>query len=119
MTERVMQEIKRLQQEGPIEGPDRSRQGDGAARLRNGAEAERLLARAAADGEDLQPRPGEILTRSKRIDAITPQVLQEVFKQYFPAERSTIVTLIPSAVRLVQLSSCYLCIDPPPAARRR
>ena len=29
--------------------------------------------------------PGEILTRNQRIDAITPQVLQDVFKKYFPA----------------------------------
>jgi len=40
--------------------------------------------------------PGEILTRNQRIDAITPQVLQDVFKQYFPAGRSTVVTLVPS-----------------------
>ena len=41
--------------------------------------------------------PGEILTRPKRIDALTPQILQEVFKRYFPAERSTVVTLVPAA----------------------
>jgi predicted Zn-dependent peptidase len=41
--------------------------------------------------------PGEILTRLQRIDAVTPQVLQGVFKQYFPAERSTVVTLVPTS----------------------
>ena len=40
--------------------------------------------------------PGEILTRPARIDAITPQVLQDVFKQYFPADRATVVTLMPT-----------------------
>ena len=40
--------------------------------------------------------PGDILTRNKRIDAVTPQVLQEVFKKYFPADRSTVVTLVPA-----------------------
>ena len=40
--------------------------------------------------------PGEILTRTQRIDAITPQILQDVFKLYFPANRSTTVTLVPA-----------------------
>ena len=41
--------------------------------------------------------PGEILTRTKRIDAVTPQMLQDVFKKYFPNDRSTVVTLVPAA----------------------
>ena len=41
--------------------------------------------------------PGEILTRGTRIDAITPQVLQAVFLKYFPADRMTIVKLVPAA----------------------
>jgi zinc protease len=40
--------------------------------------------------------PNEILTRPKRIDAVTPQVLQETFRKYFPADRMTIVTLVPA-----------------------
>ena len=43
--------------------------------------------------------PGEILTRGTRIDAVTPQVLQDVFKKYFPADRSTVVTLVPTATQ--------------------
>jgi hypothetical protein len=31
-----------------------------------------------------------------RIDAITPQLLQETFKKYFPSDRSTVVTLVPA-----------------------
>jgi predicted Zn-dependent peptidase len=34
--------------------------------------------------------------RSQRIDAVTPQLLQEAFRKYFPADRSTIVTLAPA-----------------------
>ena len=41
--------------------------------------------------------PGEILTRSQRIDAVTPALLQEVFKKYFPLDRYTAVTLVPEA----------------------
>ncbi|OLE78529.1 MAG: hypothetical protein AUF76_18965 [Acidobacteria bacterium 13_1_20CM_2_65_9] len=41
--------------------------------------------------------PGEIVTRNERIDAVTPQILQDVFKRYFPSDRSTVVTLVPAA----------------------
>ena len=52
-------------------------------------------------GEDavavyLAERGYEILTRNARIDAITPQVLQESFKRFFPKDRSTVVTLVPA-----------------------
>jgi predicted Zn-dependent peptidase len=40
--------------------------------------------------------PGEIVTRNERIDAVTPQILQDVFKRYFPSDRSTVVTLVPA-----------------------
>jgi len=44
-------------------------------------------------------KPEEILTRRQRIDAVTPQTLQEVFKKYFPADRSTVVTLVPAPAK--------------------
>ena len=40
--------------------------------------------------------PHEILTRDDRINAITPQVLQEIFKKYFVVDRSTVLTLLPA-----------------------
>ena len=43
--------------------------------------------------------PGEILTRAERIDAVTPQVLQDVFKKYLPLDRYTVVTLVPAPAR--------------------
>ena len=42
---------------------------------------------------------GDILTRNERIDSITPQILQEVFKKYFPLDRYTVVTLMPEPAR--------------------
>ena len=36
---------------------------------------------------------GDIINRNERIDSITPQVLQEVFKKDFPFDRYTVVTL--------------------------
>ena len=97
MTARVSQEIARLKAEGP------------SADLTNRAkESARRSYETALKTNDywlgrLQTvqmynrDPGEILTRPKRIDAITPQVLQTTFRKYFPADRSTVVTLVPAA----------------------
>jgi predicted Zn-dependent peptidase len=35
--------------------------------------------------------------RPERIDALTPPVLQDTFKKYFPLDRYTVVTLVPEA----------------------
>jgi zinc protease len=96
MTERVMQEIKRLQQEGPTKdltdrAKETARRGYETAMKQNDYWLGRLQT-IKTYGRD----PGEILTRLKRIDAVTPQVLQDVFKTYFPADRSTVVTLVPA-----------------------
>jgi zinc protease len=96
MTARVMQEIKRLQAEGPSadltsRAKETARRGYETALKTNDYWLGRLQTVKIYDRD-----PGEILTRNQRIDAITPQVLQDVFKQYFPVDRSTIVTLVPA-----------------------
>ena len=39
--------------------------------------------------------PSDIITRTARIDAVTPAAVQDVFKKYFPMDRYTVVTLVP------------------------
>ena len=39
--------------------------------------------------------PNLILTREQRIDAISRENIHEKFKKYFPADRYTVVTLVP------------------------
>jgi zinc protease len=99
MRARVLKEIKRLQDEGP------------SADLTNRAkESARRTYEVALKQNDywlgrLQSinlfgrNPEEILTRNGRIDAVTPQVLQESFRKYFPMDRSTIVTLVPATAQ--------------------
>jgi zinc protease len=41
--------------------------------------------------------PASITRRQERIDKLTPDVLHEMFKKYFPADRKTVVTLKPEA----------------------
>src|SRR5262245_48379731 len=97
MTARVLKEIKRLQDEGPAKdftdkAKENARRGYETALKQNDYWLRRLET-VNMLGRD----PGEILTRNERIDAVTPQVLQEVFKRYFPADRQTVVTLVPAA----------------------
>jgi len=96
MTARVMQEIKRLQDEGPSvdltnRAKESARRGYETALKTNDYWLGRLQT-----VQMYKRDPGEILTRPKRIDAITPQVLQETFRKYFPSDRSTVVTLVPA-----------------------
>jgi zinc protease len=97
MTARVLKEIKRLQDAGPStdltnKAKENARRGYETALKQNDYWLRRLET-VNMLGRD----PGEILTRNDRIDSVTPQILQDVFKRYFPADRQTVVTLVPSA----------------------
>ena len=99
MTARVMQEIKRLQAEGPSQdltdrAKESARRGYETALKQNDYWLGRLQTIKTYNRD-----PGEILTRTTRIDAVTPKVLQDAFKQYFPADRSTTVTLVPTTTQ--------------------
>jgi zinc protease len=96
MIERAKQEIARLQKDGPTQdltnrAKESARRGYETALRDNGYWLGRLQTVQTYNRD-----PGEILTRDKRIDAVTPQVLQETFRKYFPADRMTIVTLVPA-----------------------
>ena len=96
MTARVMQEIRRLQQEGPSKdltdrAKETARRGYETALKQNDYWLSRLQS-VQTLGRD----PSEILTRATRIDAVTSQTLHDVFTKYFPADRSTVVTLVPA-----------------------
>jgi zinc protease len=96
MTARVMEEIAKLQANGPSadltnRARETARRSYETSLKQNDYWLGRLLS-INTFGRD----PHEILTRNERIDAITPQVLQDVFKRDFPANRSTVVTLVPA-----------------------
>ena len=97
MTDRVLEEIKRLQQNGP--SADLTNRAKESARLtyetslRENAYWLRRMSTIQLLGGEL----GDILTRKERIDSITPQILQEVFRKNFPLDRFTVVTLMPEA----------------------
>jgi zinc protease len=95
MIGRVLQEVARLQKEGPSDdlttrAKETARRAHETAVRQNGFWLGRLQSAKLLDRD-----PMLILARVQRIDAVTPAVLHETFKKYFPAERSTIVTLVP------------------------
>ena len=95
MTDRVLQEIKRLQQDGPSadltnRAKESARRNYETALKQNGYWLRRLESLYALGGD-----PAEILQRKDLIDAVTPRSLQDMFKRYFPFDRSTVVTLVP------------------------
>ncbi len=98
MTDRVVREVKRLQEEGP--SADLTARAKEAARrdvetaLRQNGYWLRGLQTIHMLGHD----PTEITTRNARIEQITPAMLKEAFVKYFPLDRYTIVTLVPETI---------------------
>ena len=97
MTDRVFQEIRRLQQDGPSadltnRAKESAKRNYETAMQQNGYWMGRLQS-VHLFGRD----PKEIMTRPARIDAVTPKTVQDAFRTYFPMERYTVVTLVPSA----------------------
>ena len=95
MIDRVLQEVKRLQTEGP--SADLTNRAKESARReyetsvkQNGFWLGRLQS-AKLLGRD----PMLLLHRLDRIDTVTPAILQETFKTYFPLDHYTVVSLLP------------------------
>ena len=95
MTDRVLAEVRRLQDQGPSEDLT-SRAKESARRTYETALRQNpYWLQRLRTVHMLERDPGEILTRVDRINAVTPQVVQETFRKYFPLDRYTVVTLLP------------------------
>ena len=95
MTDRVLEEIARLQRDGPSEdlttrAKESARRTYETSLRENGYWLHRMSTIHLLGGE-----LGDIINRNERIDSITPQVLQNIFKKDFPFDRYTVVTLMP------------------------
>src|SRR5258706_6461168 len=96
MSARVLQEVQRLQKEGPSE--DLVNRAKETARrnyetqLRQNDYWLRRFQAVQMWGQD----PAMIAHRLERISTVTPAAVQEAFKKYFPADRMTVVTLVPA-----------------------
>jgi zinc protease len=97
MGARVLQEVQRLQKDGPTE--DLVNRAKETARrnyetqLRQNDYWLRRFQAVQMWGQE----PAMIAHRVERINTLTPAVVQDAFKKYFPADRMTVVTLVPAA----------------------
>ncbi len=95
MVDRVLQEVKRLQAEGPSadltnRAKESARREHETATKQNG-----FWLGSFQTVKLLERDPLSILKREERIAAVTPAILQDTFKTYFPLDRYTVVTLRP------------------------
>jgi zinc protease len=97
MTTRVLQEIKKLQATAPSADLTNRAKESAKRTYETSLKQNDYWLRRLQTITMLGGNPAEIVTRATRIDGVTPQALQDVFKKYFPENRSTIVTLVPAA----------------------
>jgi zinc protease len=96
MADRVLQEVQRMQKEGPSvdlvnRAKQTARRNYETALKQNPYWLGRLQSIHLFGQE-----PATLLHRNERIEALTPQTVQEAFRAYFPMDRSTVVTLMPA-----------------------
>jgi zinc protease len=96
MADRVLAEVQRLQRDSPsadwtTRAKESARRGYETALKQNGYWLRRL-----ESSHLLGLDPADILTRTARIDAVTPASLRETFRRYLPLDRYTVVTLLPA-----------------------
>ncbi len=96
MTDRVMQEVKRMQKEGPSEdlvnrAKESAMREHETGMRQNGYWLSRLQAARLLGRDPVE----HMLGRENRIKSVTRQNVQQAFVEYFPMKRYTIVTLQP------------------------
>jgi len=95
MTDRVLQEVKRLQ-DAPPSAAVVATVKEAARRQYEISLKENAYWLGRLQALHMQRKdPSEILTRLARIDAITPADVQAAFKKYFPMNHYALVTLMP------------------------
>ena len=96
MTDRVLQEVQRLQKEGPnedylIRARETALREHETGMKQNGYWLARLQAAKLLDRDPVE----HMLGRDDRIKAVTVANVKEMFVTYFPMDRYTVVTLAP------------------------
>jgi predicted Zn-dependent peptidase len=95
MTDRVLKAVQTLQTEGrrPTSWRRQGAKRDYETALKQNNYWLRRLQTVHLLGGD----PGDIVTRAPRIDSVTPELVRDTFRTYFPLDRYTVVTLLPEA----------------------
>jgi zinc protease len=95
MTERVLQEIRKIQT-GTLSADAVANAKEGAKRdYETALRQNNYWLRRLQTVHLLGGNPEDIATRIARIDSLTPAIVQEAFRKYYPMDRHTVVTLVP------------------------
>ena len=95
MIARVLQEVQRLQDQGPsLDLTNRAKE-NARRSYETSIKTNNFWLGRLQSAKLLGRDPLLLLHRLERIDAVTPALLQESFKKYFPMNRYTVVTLMP------------------------
>jgi zinc protease len=95
MADRVLREVKRLQEDGPpadlVANAKEGARRDYATALKQNMYWMRRLQTVHLLGGN----PSDVPTRARRIDAVTVDAVRDTFRAFFPLDRYTVVTLRP------------------------
>jgi predicted Zn-dependent peptidase len=95
MTERVLQEIRKVQT-GTLSAEAVASAKEGAKRdYETALRQNNYWLRRLQTVHLLGGNPADIPTRVARIESLTPEIVQQAFRQYYPMDRYTAVTLVP------------------------
>lgn len=97
MSERVLREVRRMQTEGPPVDQVENAKAGAKRDYETALKQNNYWMRRLQTVHMLGGNPSDIVTRAQRIDAVTPALVQETFRKYFPLDRYTVVTLLPEA----------------------
>jgi zinc protease len=95
MVDRVLQEVRLLQDQGPSEDLTNRAKETARRTYETSIKQNNFWLGRLQSAKLLGRDPTLVLHRLERIDAVTPAILQDTFKKYFPMNRYTVVTLVP------------------------
>jgi zinc protease len=95
MVQRVLDEVKRLQTEGPPDQPVAHAKEAALRAYETSLKQNNYWLGRLQTTRLYSQDPTLILRRKERIDAVTPAIAKEMFVKYFPLDRYTVVTLVP------------------------
>lgn len=97
LTAEVTKEVERLKAQGPSEDDVKRVQELERRDLETAMKQNAFWMGSLQTVHMLGWDPASITRREERIQKLTPEILHDVFKKYFPVERRTVVTLTPEA----------------------
>jgi zinc protease len=97
LTDAVMKEIERLRREGPSEADVKAVREAEKNDLQESYKSNNFWLGSLQTAAILNRDPKRIAQRVERADSLTIENIHAAFRKYFPAERHTVVTLMPDA----------------------